>query len=1050
LWSSNRAAGLRIRLTSKGDAQGVPASRRGLYEILLSEGLSARLRELEAALRASVDDLRPAEAGNRIALHLARVLERGLDDLPEAERVGVGIALARELVEVIAARAPIDTAGAPLEPGRVLRAILARRPDGSYEEVEQPLIPLLDTALLTNAPGEPHVGRQIGAEIASADRIDVVMAFIRWSGIAPLLPALRRHCEAGRGLRILTTTYTDSTEARALDALCAAGAQIRVSYDTSTTRLHAKAWLFHRESEFSTAYIGSSNLTHAAQVTGLEWNVRVSGARNPDVVGKMAAVFETYWNAGDFEPYVAEEFAARRGDRGQPGPALLLSPIELRAEPFQERLLEQLAVSRACGHHRNLLVAATGTGKTVMAALDYCRLRATLPRARLLFVAHREEILDQAHATFRHALRDPSFGESWVAGRRPRLFEQVFASIQSLAASGLGALDPRHFDVVIVDEFHHAAAPSYRALLDRVDPIELLGLTATPERSDGLPLLHWFDDRIAAELRLWDAIDQHRLCPFIYYGIHDGLDLRDVPWRRGHGYDVAGLTNLMTANDVWARGVIQQTHRRVADIQRMRALAFCVSVDHARFMARIFRASGITATAVWSDSPAEERRAALQALAEGRLQVLFSVDLFNEGVDVPSVDTLLLLRPTDSPTLFLQQLGRGLRRTPSKTVCTVLDFVGRHRTDYRFDRRFRALLGGSRRDLIRQVEQGFPFLPAGCQFSLDQVAAEIVLANLRDAIPSRWTAKVEELRAQATRGASVSLAGFLAESGLELEDVYDGGRSWSALREAVALPLRPAGPNEAVLRRACGRLLHVDDRVRLDAYRRVLRTDAIDPEALPSRERRLLRMLVAAVTEGAIERTTSLSEAWQLLRRHPQVCEELDEVFTLLDRRIDHLHEPLATRPDVPLQIHARYTRIEILAGFGVGQQARVAPWQSGCHWAEQASADLFAFTLDKTSGQFSPTTRYRDYAISRELIHWESQSRTRADDDTGARYIHHVERGTSIMLFARLRTDDRAFWFLGPATYVRHESEQPIAITWRLHHPLPGDLFTSFAAAVA
>ena len=250
-----------------------------------------------------------------------------------------------------------------------------------------------------------------------------------------------------------------------------------------------------------------------------------------------------------------------------------------------------------------------------MAALDYARLRATLPRARLLFVAHRKEILEQSQATFRHALRDQSFGESWVDGARPTQFQAVFASIQSLRSTGLADLEPEHFDVVIVDEFHHAAADSYSTLLDHVKPRELLGLTATPERTDGLPVLHWFGDRIAAELRLWDAIDQHYLTPFAYYGIHDGMDLRDVPWKRGRGYDVKGLTNLYTASDSWARQVVTEVVARVDDLSTMRALGFCVSVDHARFMARVFNEAGLSAVAVWGDSPADERRQALSDLA---------------------------------------------------------------------------------------------------------------------------------------------------------------------------------------------------------------------------------------------------------------------------------------------------------------------------------------------------------------------------------------------------------------------------------------------------
>jgi hypothetical protein len=209
-------------------------------------------------------------------------------------------------------------------------------------------------------------------------------------------------------------------------------------------------------------------------------------------------------------------------------------------------------------------------------------------------------------------------------------------------------------------------------------------------------------------------------------------------------------------------------------------------------------------------------------------------------------------------------------------------------------------------------------------------------------------------------------------------------------------------------------------------------------------------MLVASVVDMALAKGASLEEGCELLWSHPQVRSELRAVLDVLPTRIEHVPGSLSTHPDVPLQVHARYTRLEILAAFGIGDGATVAPWQTGVYWAEPARADLLAFTLDKTSGQFSPTTRYRDYAISRDLIHWESQSRTRAESETGLRYRQHAALGTSIMLFARLRSDDRAFYFLGPASYVKHESELPMAITWRLAQPLPGDLFTAFAAAVA
>lgn len=1023
--------------------------RRGLYQSLITESIKADINALESNLRARYADLHHAEVADRIAAHISRVVERAINAIAEGQRVTQAVGLARELVEKIVQAADADLLSEqPSTPGQYLTGILAVQPDGRPEVVGEPLIPLLDTALLINSPGEPRVGHQLIEEIPSADRIDCIMAFIRRSGIRPMLEALKRHCEAGRLLRVLTTSYTGSTEVEALEQLRDIGAEVRVSYDNSATRLHAKAWLFYRESGFATAYIGSSNLTHSAQVNGLEWNVRFSAARNRSVISKVEAAFDTYWNSDEFAKFNRDEFA-ERSKRNSDLP--YLSPIELRLEPFQERLLEQIALSRMAGRHRNLLVSATGTGKTVMAAVDYARLREHLPRSRLLFVAHRREILQQSIATFRHAIRNNAFGELWVGGSRPTMFDHVFAAVQSLRLADLNNLNPTHFDVVIVDEFHHAEAPSYRALLEHLKPLELLGLTATPERADGLPVLNWFDDRIAAELRLWDAIDQQRLVPFIYYGVADHLDFRNVPWHRGRGYDVEGLSNLFTADDAWARQVIQELTNKVDDVRRIRALGFCVSIEHARFVARVFNNHNIPAKAIWADTPAPDREAALRDLQERRVNVVFSVDIFNEGVDVPSVDALIMLRPTDSPTLFLQQLGRGLRKHHGKSACTVIDFVGQHRKEFRFDRRFGALLGGTRAELSRQVQGGFPFLPAGCHMQLDRVAAERVLKSIREAVPDGWRRKIEELRRLTADRRRISLADFLNETGLALEDIYTGNRCWSDMLEAAGLGVLENGPEEAELRRACGRLLHVDDEARIETYRRILhcKSSPADEQG-NSAEFRYQRMLIASIAGQSVSASASLDDACQLVWRHPQVIAELLELMDVLSAGIQHIGSTLSDRPTLPLTIHARYTRIEIQAAFGDGTAARVPVWREGVRFISGENSDVLLFTLDKSSGRFSPTTRYRDYAISPELIHWESQSTTRADSPTGRRYQTHVAAGSSIMLFARPKDNDRAFYFLGPATYVSHESEMPMAVTWRLTTPLPGDMFASFAAAVA
>jgi hypothetical protein len=300
-------------------------------------------------------------------------------------------------------------------------------------------------------------------------------------------------------------------------------------------------------------------------------------------------------------------------------------------------------------------------------------------------------------------------------------------------------------------------------------------------------------------------------------------------------------------------------------------------------------------------------------------------------------------------------------------------------------------------------------------------------------------------------GVAPSLENYLIETGLDLNDIYTANKCWSDYLDAVNAISYTAGPQESTLRRAIGRLLHIDDEEHLDFYIKILDVSA-EPEfdTLTHSERRMVRMLVAATCEKVLEKEDSLDQGVSLLWAHSQVVSEMRELFSLLRGQIDHIHTDLLSHPDSPLQIHGKYTRIEILAAFGVGDYAKTRPWRQGVLWIEDEKVDVLAFTLDKSEGNFSPTTMYRDYAISRELIHWESQSSTRAGSPTGKRYCNHVAKGTKIMLFAPENTDERVFWFLGPATYVSHESERPMGITWNLEESLAGDLFSIFAAAVA
>lgn len=1003
---------------------GRSAEERGLDPAVEADVLADHVRQAVSRVMGFVDHERRAEATNRLLDFAATLAAQGAEfvdpvapGLSELHQVGAG-------------------------PG----------PGLNGRQFVRPRIPLSRTDLLVNARGEPGLASEIRAELTSADRVDLLCAFIKWHGLRLVVEPLAELVRRDVPVRVITTTYVGATERKAIDELVRLGAEVRISYETQRTRLHAKAWLFRRHSGTDTAYVGSSNLSRSALVDGLEWNVRLARAENPSLLDKFAATFDSYWEDPAFEPYLPEcdgtrlDQALGFAQRREP---LRLAGLEVHPFTYQQEILDALdAERRVHGRWRNLVVAATGTGKTVIAALDYKRLRAEWGGdATLLFVAHRKEILDQSQVTFASVVNDATFGEPYVAGQRPERWRHVFASIQSLTSFGIDQLPPGHFDVVIVDEFHHAEAATYQRLLDHLRPKVLLGLTATPERADGQDVTRWFGGHIAAELRLWEALEQELLCPFHYFGVADGTDLSGLAWKRG-GYDVAALDGVYTGNDARARLVLKQLADKLTDVQRMRALGFCVSKAHSAYMARVFNEAGLASVAVDADTPMGERVAARQRLAAGELRAIFSVDVFNEGLDLPEVDTILLLRPTESATVFLQQLGRGLRHAPGKACVTVLDFLGNQHKRFRFDLRYRALTGTTRRGLQRQVEQGFPFLPTGCHLELDRVATRRVLDSVRGQLRLGVKGLVEDVRSYG----DLSLADYLVDSGRELADVYRQSGSWTSLRRGAGLPLAEGaapGPDEVALLKRLHRLARVDDLERVRTWTTWL-SDPGPPvvEQLSVRQQRLASMLFFTFWPAG-GGFSSVQAGLEHLWRHPAVRAEAVELLELVGDRIGHVPLALADArfADVPLSVHCSYSRDELLAGLGHATLERLPTSDmQGVRFVKDLQADVFTFTLEKAERDYSPTTMYQDYAISPELVHWESQSTTSVDSPTGRRYLGHRELGTHVLLFARQTGDDELgaspYLFLGPARYVTHRGSKPIAITWKLDHPMPADFY--------
>jgi superfamily II DNA or RNA helicase/HKD family nuclease len=1034
----------------------------GVYEKLITQNVRNELEQLEAAGWKAVDAEVSAESSPHVlARHIGEVVARRLQQLPPDQQVPFANQVLESLTTEAFDHSDVDPISKVIEGPRQLLALAEREAAGVY--AIRPLTPLSETSLLTNSSEDLNLGAELRAELATADRIDLLCAFVKWYGLRVLEDSLRAAKERGVPIRVITTTYMGATDRHALDRLVRDfGATVKVNYEIRSTRLHAKAWLFRRKTGFDTAYVGSSNLSRAALLDGLEWNVRLSSVATPAVLDKFEATFDAYWNNTAFETYDPEQHSERldealaqaSGGTRTTDLKINLSGLEVRPFPHQRDMLERLSVEREVrGRHRNLLVAATGTGKTVMAALDYRSLckKWGSERPRLLFVAHRKEILRQSLRTYREVLDDASFGELLYAGEDPRDWNHAFASVQSLNVRRLEQLDRDHFDIIVIDEFHHATASTYRRVIDHFAPKELLGLTATPERMDGLNVQdEFFDGRIAAEMRLWEALENDLLCPFHYFGIPDGTDLRNLSWQRG-AYTEQDLDKLYTGNDARARIVVKQIRDKVSHPGAMRALGFCVSKAHAHFMADFFRRANFQAIALDSDSPAAVRAQALSDLHDGKLQVIFSVDLFNEGLDVPTVDTLLLLRPTGSATVFLQQLGRGLRRTETKPVLTVLDFIGQHRAEFRFEEQFRALTNLSRNRLVNHIENDFPQLPSGCQIILEGKAKNLVLANIRTQLNATVNTLIKEVKDYSTP----RLADYLRESRREIKELYKSDNSWTTVLRRAGLIESSAPSGEAPLLKRVHAFLHVDDPERAQTYIRLLSDDAPPYDELSHTEQAYARMLFFNIWDNT-GGFTSYEEGLESLRPQRAFRDELRQVLSHVIDQADHFPIPLAGRLSrVPLKVHSSYNRSEILAALGVARFGGQMPrsFAKGVQWVEELQTDALLITLEKNEKDFSPTVRYKDYALSPTLFHWESQNATAANSPTGLRYQQHDQKGSQVLLFMRrYKNSDigkpQPWMLLGPATYESHTGSKPMSIKWRLEHELPADVWTYSAVA--
>jgi superfamily II DNA or RNA helicase len=947
--------------------------------------------------------------------------------------------------------------------GEILNAVF-NRVDSHFSDLDlrlkeiTPYTRLTHSELFTGGNVGLSLDSELKKEILSSDRIDLLVSFIKFKGIIILERELREFTERGGRLRVITTTYMGATDYRAIQMLSELpNTQVKISYNTGNERLHAKAYLFFRNTGFHTGYIGSSNFSRTALTDGLEWNIKVTTKEVGHIIDKFQKTFESYWQNSDFELFDVDthseklKSALKQGGNRQSG-IQISNFFDIKPHPFQLEILEQLDVERRVhDRHRNLIVAATGTGKTVISAFDFKRFQLEHPHAKLLFVAHRKEILEQAQATYQGILRDNNFGELWVDGLEPERYNHVFASVQTLNNRIEDThLSPKYYDYVVIDECHHIPANSYRGIVSHFKPQILLGLTATPERMDGGDIREDFGDHIAAEIRLPEALNRKLLCPFQYFGVSDYVDLSTISWSRGK-YNISELTNIYMSEDRRVGEIIQALHKYTRDPEDVRALGFCVSMEHARYMADKFSLAGFRTDYLTSENTLR-RDDVKQRLVKKDINYLFVVDIFNEGVDIPEVDTVLFLRPTESLTVFLQQLGRGLRLADGKDGLTVLDFVGNARPEYNFANKFRALVGKTNTKIEKEVEDNFPHLPLGCSIILERKAKEIILDNIRAATNLSRNNLVQKIRSfEQDTDLPLNLANFVEFYDIPLQVLYKRG-GWKKL-------LHESGKLKEFDERHASNLVSAIGKKWLSTrstsyFKFILRLAnqgfqiRIDDFSIV--EKQMLLMLHYDVWKRA-GRFESMEASIRAIGINKMMVEEIAEVLELIVDRIDFLELDIELPFEQPLKVHGRYTRDQIFAALQFSTLNRKWTGVAGVANHPTLKFEALFINLVKTEADFSPTTMFDDYAVNETIFHWQTQNAVHPETTVGQDYINHKALDKKILLFIREKPKDEfgnrfGYVFVGDGSYMNHYGASPMSIHWELNEPLPRYLWKDAA----
>ncbi|PTX49817.1 superfamily II DNA or RNA helicase [Melghirimyces profundicolus] len=1072
-------------------------SKKGIYEELFVSGKDYPDQQ-------AIHPLNPSDYVQALIHHSARQLEEKFRELADQAKHNEIVDLTHEISQILKLEGET-----PLS--LPLSTILYR-----YDQQSLPFQPdqfLSKIDLISNDQHRmKNFFKSLKFEMSTADGADWMVSFIRMSGLQLLIRPLQEFQARGKRLRILTSLYMNVTEPKALRKLMDFP-QVEVKiYDSGQESFHTKAYLFHRDSKLNSIILGSSNISHAALYNGHEWNVRIPDATYLPVYQQAKEKFEAKWEDNrsiplteewitHYERIVREQkqraapFIKLDGTSSQQGwgeriaeskgdydggmaseSEPVISPQPIRPNEMQQKALQALCQTRENGQDKGVIIAATGTGKTYLSALDVHHVQ---PQ-RLLFLAHREELLDHAKETFEAVFQRKDLCGK-LTGREKELDRRfLFSTVQSLSREEiLQSFSPDAFDYIIVDEFHHAQAATYRKVMDYFQPKFLLGLTATPERMDGQDVLRLCNHNVVYEIRLRDALDGQLLAPFHYFGLSDQtVDYDEIPMKNG-GLDENKLVQALKTHER-VDYVIHMIDTYGYDGERMVGLGFCATVEHARFMSEEFNRRGYHTTVLTGKDTPAHRQEMIARLENDQdpLQMIFTVDIFNEGVDIPKLNLILFLRPTESSTIFIQQLGRGLRKAEGKEFVTILDFIGNYQKSFIVPL---ALSGEANikafdRDSLRvAVQHEFADLPGASYVDLDPISRKQIL-NKIDQIRMNATDMLKNLYQQFKKdlGRSPEVRDFLyTEQAPSLHFFIHKYHSWVKTKQKMndlnafdqqlvedpyalevlerlekMLPLK--WPYEmVVLEKAFTQeVVSLEDVLRQLQYRFGIQPERETHEGLIKKgmERLSQTYKKQAWAFGRVDGDQwMVDDAFRKLMGQPGMKEYIKEriEYGIIEYRRTYQPERFLGKGERLIR-YQNYTRNDII--FLSGSSAQEGSWREGV-----ASVDnhYFLFINLNKDQSLSEHLHYKDYFMDPSHFHWQSQNQTSHQSNRGQDYIHHKEKGIHIHLlvrkFNKMHGMTLPFTYLGEVDYISSHGDQPMNIKWRLHHPIPEDLFNDF-----